>query len=138
MRNYTVLLIAVLLLSTSAALAQQPPDQAIERGVGDFVTTIRRGSLADAVRKIDDCWEQLAHAPRDLPRAIYCSALNFAAADFDERASSTFSTGQTISLVEARVRARRGLSAAGISPTSADGFIELIRQRSIAATSRHF
>src|SRR5689334_9308701 len=122
-----------------AALAQQPaPDQAIDRGVGDFVATVRRDSLADVTRKIDDCWEQLARAPRDLQRAIYCSAFNFAAEEFDKRASSTFGAGKTISIDDARVHARRALSAAGISPTSAAGIIELVRQKSIAAISQHF
>ncbi|WP_162560897.1 hypothetical protein [Methylobacterium durans] len=139
MTDRAALLVILLMLATSAPLAQQAaPDQAIERGVGDFVAAVRRGSLADVVRKIDECWDQLARTPRDLPRAVYCSAFNFAAEDFDKRASSTFGAGQTISIVEARVHSRRALSAAGISPTSADGFIEIIHQRSIAAISRHF
>ncbi|MEA1832557.1 hypothetical protein U8607_10735 [Methylobacterium durans] len=139
MKDCAALLIALLMLATSASFAQQAaPDQAIERGVGAFVAAVRHGSLADVVRKIDDCWEQLAQAPRDLTKAIYCSAFNFAAEEFDKRASSTFGAGQTISIVEARVHARRALSVAGISPTSADGFIEIIHQRSIAAISRHF
>ena len=130
---------ALVALLMTGALAQQPaPDEAIERGVGAFAATVRRGSLADVTRKIQECWEQLAHAPRDLQGAFYCAAFHFAAEEFDKRASSTFGAGQTISINDARVNARRALSAAGISPTSAAGIIELVRERSIAATSRHF
>jgi hypothetical protein len=129
----------LVVLSAAGASAQQPePDEAIERGVGAFTATVRRGSLADVTQKIQDCWEQLARAPRNMQGAIYCAAFNFAAEEFDKRASSTFGAGQTISINDARVNARRALSAAGISPTSAAGIIEIVRERSIAATSRHF
>ncbi|MGU3537706.1 hypothetical protein [Methylobacterium sp. A54F] len=135
-------LIVALLLALSAAPAaaagQDPPDEAIERGVGAFAATVRRGSVAEVRRRIQDCWDQLARAPRDLQGAFYCAALNFAAEAFDKRAAATFGAGPEVSLDDARVNARRALSAAGISPTSAAGIIEVIRERSIAATARHF
>lgn len=123
--------------------AQQAPTALIESAARAHAAFQKKGGMQAVNAAIAECW-QTNTAQASFDSAVFCSALNFTAANFDAQFLRLLENGgynpprKPLSMADARVRAKRALLIAGVSQARLPTLMDDIQRQAIAATERQF
>lgn len=117
--------------------AQAIPQEVIDHAASRHAVFQKKGGMAAVEQGLAECWEK-AEQQATFVAAVYCSAYNFTAANFDRQVMSQLKAEPTLSMADANRRARRALLTAGVSEGRVPLVMDEIRKRVIAATEKRF
>lgn len=138
MRVRDAIAAATLLVALAApAYSQTAPQEAIDAAADAHALFQKKGGLSGVKMGIDECWQN-ATKQASFKAAVYCSAYNFTAANFDIGFMKILNAKPTLSMAEANRRSKAALLRAGVPPARVPALMDDIRERVIAATNQRF
>lgn len=125
------------LLLAQPAAAQAIPQEVIDHAASRHAVFQKKGGMAAVQQGLAECWEK-ARQQVTFVAAVYCSAYNFTAANFDQQVMSRLGAEPTLRMIDANQRSRSALLAAGVSEARVPLVMDEVRRRVIAATEKRF
>ncbi|MFG5121755.1 hypothetical protein [Methylorubrum sp. POS3] len=129
--------LAVTCALASGASAQTAPQEAIDAAADAHAVFQKKGGLAAVKKGISECWENAAKQA-SFKAAVYCSAYNFTAANFDAGFMKLLNAKPSLSMADANRQSKAALIRAGVPSVQVPALMDDIRERVISATNQRF